>query len=76
MKNHQFQDYFICDFSDTTLSIENGSIINIEHTNLTCIEQHRIIINNKPYLEFAYSNEIYAHNIGKKIKSSELYRKK
>ena len=31
-----------------------------------------IIINNKLYLAFNYSNEIYIHNLGKKIKLSEL----
>lgn len=62
----------ICDFSNTTPIIENGNIRKIEHTNLTYIEPHRIIINNKLYLAFNYSNEIYIHNLGKKIKLSEL----
>ena len=62
----------ICDFCNTTPIIENGSIRKIEHTNLTYIEPHRIIINNKLYLAFNYSNEIYIHNLGKKIKLSEL----
>ena len=61
----------ICDFCNTTPIIENGSIRKIEHTNLTYIELHRII-NNKLYLAFNYSNEIYIHNLGKKIKLSEL----
>ncbi len=30
----------ICDFCNTTLIIENGSIRKIEHTNLTYIEPH------------------------------------
>ena len=54
----------ICDFCNTTPIIENGSIRKIEHTNLTYI--------NKLYLAFNYSNEIYVHNLGKKIKLSEL----
>ena len=58
----------ICDFCNTTPIIENGSIRHIEHTNLT----YRIFINNKLYLAFNYSNEIYVHNLGKKIKLSEL----
>ena len=40
--------------------------------NLTYIEPHRIFINNKLYLAFNYSNEIYVNNLGKKIKLSEL----
>ena len=64
----------ICDFCNTTPIIENGSIRKIEHTNSTYIEPHRIIIIiiNKLYLAFNYSNEIYIHNLGKKIKLSEL----
>ena len=62
----------ICDFCNTTPIIKNGSIRKIEHTNLTYIEPHRIIIKNKLYLAFNYSNEIYVHNLGKKIKLSEL----
>ena len=63
---------FICDFCNTTPEFINGSIRKIDKTNLTYIEPHRIIINNKLYLAFNYSNEIYVHNLGKKIKLSEL----
>ena len=62
----------ICDFCNTALIVENGSIRKIKHTNLTYIESHRIIIKNKLYLVFNYSNEIYVHNLRKKIKLSEL----
>ena len=69
----------ICDFCNTTPIIENGSIRKIEHTNLTYIEPHRIIINNKLYLAFNYSNEIYVHNLGKKdktIRTRTIYKRK
>ena len=36
------------------------------------MELHRIIIKDNLYLAFNYSNEIYIHNLGKKIKLSEL----
>ena len=62
----------IGDFCNTTPTIINGSIRKIEHTNLTYIEPHRIIINNKLYLAFNYSSDIYVNNLGKKIKLSEL----
>ena len=62
----------ISDFCNTTPIIENGSIRKIDHSNLTYIEPYRIIINNKLYLAFNYSNEIYIHNLGKKIKLSKL----
>ena len=62
----------ICDFCNTTPIIENGSIRKIEHTNLTYIEPHRIIINNTTFLAFNYSNEIFIENLSNKIKLSEL----
>lgn len=62
----------ICDFCNTKPTIINGSIRRVEHTNLTYIEPHRIIINDNLYLAFNYSNEIYINNLGKKIKLSEL----
>ena len=62
----------ICDFCNTTPIIENGSIRKIEHTNLTYIEPHRIIINDITFLAFNYSNEIFIENLSNKIKLSEL----
>ena len=62
----------ICDFCNTTPTIINGSIRKIDKTNLTYIEPHRIIIKDNLYLAFNYSNEIYVHNLGKKIKLTEL----
>ena len=38
---------FICSFCNTTPTIFNGSIRTIEHTNLTYVEPHRIIIKDK-----------------------------
>ena len=63
---------FICDFTNTTLTIINGSIRKIDKTNLTYIEPHRIIINNTTFLAFNYSNEIFIENLSNKIKLSEL----
>lgn len=62
----------ICDFCNTTPTIINGSIRRVEHTNLTYIEPHRIIINNTTFLAFNYSNEIFIENLSNKIKLSEL----
>lgn len=63
---------FICDFTNTTPTIINGSIRKIDKTNLTYIEPHRIIINNITFLVFNYSNEIFIENLSNKIKLSEL----
>jgi len=62
----------ICEFSNTTLKIINGSIRKIDRTNLTYVEPHRIIINNITFLAFNYSNEIFIENLSNKIELSEL----
>ncbi len=62
----------ICDFCNTTPTIENGSIRRIDKTNLTYVEPHRITIKGNLYLAFNYSNVIYISNLSKKIKISEL----
>lgn len=63
---------FICDFTNNTPTIINGSIRKIDKPNLTYIEPHRIIINNTTFLIFNYSNEIFIENLSNKIKLSEL----
>ena len=60
----------ICDFCNTTPTIINGSIRRVEHTNLTYIEPHRIIINDIIFLAFNYFNEIFIENLNNKIKLS------
>ena len=71
----------ICEFAKTTPTIINGNIrktiINgnirkIDRTNLTYIEPNRIIIKNKTFLIFNYSNEVFIENLSNKIKLSEL----
>ena len=63
---------FICEFSKVTPTFISGSIRNIESTNLTYIEPHRVIVKNITFLVFNYSNDVYISNLSKKIKLSEL----
>ena len=63
---------FICEFAKTTPIFINGSIRKIEHTNLSYIEPHRVIVKNITLLVFNYSNDVYINNLAKKIKLSEL----
>ena len=63
---------FICDFCNTTPTIINGNIRNIDKTNLSYIEPHRIIIKGITFLAFNYSNEIFVENLSHKIKISDL----
>ena len=62
----------ICEFSKTTPTIINGNIRKIDKTNLTYIEPNRIIIKDKTFLIFNFSNEIFIENLSNKIKLSEL----
>ena len=63
---------FICEFSKVTPTFINGSIREIEKTNISYIEPHRVIIKNITFLVFNYSNDVYISNLAKKIKLSEL----
>ena len=62
----------ICEFAKTTPTIINGNIRKIDRTNLTYIEPNRIIIKDKTFLIFNYSNEVFIENLSNKIKLSEL----
>ena len=62
----------ICEFAKTTSKIINGNIRKIDRTNLTYIEPNRIIIKNKTFLIFNYSNEVFIENLSNNIKLSEL----
>ena len=62
----------ICEFAKTIPTIINGNIRKIDRTNLTYIEPNRIIIKNKTFLIFNYSNEVFIENLSNKIKLSEL----
>lgn len=63
---------FICEYSKVKPKIINGNIIRIDKTNLMYVEPHRIIVNNKTFLAFNYSNDIYIENLACKIKLSDL----
>ena len=62
----------ICEFSNTTLKIINGSIRKIDRTNLTYVEPHRIIIKGITFLAFNYSKTLYVGNLSNKLEINEL----
>ena len=62
----------ICGFAKTTPTIINGNIRKIDRTNLIYIEPNRIIIKDKTFLIFNYSNEVFIENLSNKIKLSEF----
>ena len=63
---------FICSFCYTTPTIINGSIRTIEHTYLTYVEPHRIIIKDKMFLAFNYETNIYIENLTNSIMIKDL----
>ena len=63
---------FICEFSNTTPTIINEIIRQVDKTNLSYIEPHKIIIKEQLFLAFNYSNDIYIDNLSNKIKITEL----
>ena len=62
----------ICEVAKTTPKIINGNIRKIDRTNLTYIEPNRIIIKDKTFLIFNYSNEVFIENLSNKIKLSKF----
>ncbi len=63
---------FICDFCNTKPTIINGSIKNIEHTNLNYIEPHRVIIKGITFLVFNYSKTIYVGSLANSLEIKDL----
>ncbi len=63
---------FICEFSNITPTIINGAIRNIDRTNLSYIEPHRIIIKGITFLAFNYSKTLYIGNLSNKIELKDL----
>ena len=63
---------FICEFAKVTPTFINGSIRNIDKTNIKYVEPHKVIIKGITFLIFNYSQDIYIKNLSNKIKLSEL----
>lgn len=63
---------FVCDFCNITPTIINGNIRNIEHTNLSYIESHRIIIKGITFLAFNYSKTLYVGNLSNEVEIKNL----
>ena len=63
---------FICDFCNTTPTFINGNIRNVERSNLSYIEPHRIIIKGITFLAFNYSKTLYINNLSNEIEIKDL----
>ena len=63
---------FICDFCNTTPTFINGNIRNVERSNLSYTEPHRIIIKGITFLAFNYSKTLYINNLSNEIEIKDL----
>ena len=63
---------FICDFCNTTPTFINGNIRNVERSNLSYIEPHRIIIKGITFLAFNYSKTLFVGNLSNKLELKDL----
>lgn len=63
---------FICDFCNTKPTIINGNIRNIDKSNLSYVEPHRIVIKDITFLAFNYSKTLYVGNLSNKLELKNL----
>ena len=58
---------FICNFCNVKPTFLNGSIRNIDKTNLSYIEPNKVIIKGVTFLVFNYGRDIYVENLNTRI---------
>lgn len=63
---------FICKFCNSKMKVINGSIRTIKKTNISYVEPHRVIIKDKLFLVFNYSDNVYIDNLNNVIKLKDL----
>ena len=62
----------ICQFSNLKAIVINGCVRHIKCTNIAYLEPHRLIINDRLYLFFNSSENIYINDLSNKIRLSDL----
>ena len=62
----------ICQFNNLKAIVINGCIRHIKCTNIAYLEPHRLIINDRLYLFFNSSENIYINDLSNKIRLSDL----
>lgn len=65
---------FICDFCNTKPTIINGNIRNIDKSNLSYVEPHRIIIKGITFLAFNYSKTLCVGNLANKLEIKDYIK--
>ena len=63
---------FLCDYYKVKPKIINGSVRQIDKTNIAYVEPHKIIIKNITLLAFNYSETLYIGNLSNEIKLKNL----
>ena len=59
-------------FLGVKADIEKGNIINIDNTNISYIEPHKLIIYDNTYLFFNGSNDVFINTLEHSISITEL----
>lgn len=62
----------MCDFRNKKPTIINGNIRNIDKSNLSYVELHRIIIKGIIFIAFNYSKTLYVGNLSNKLELKDL----
>ena len=62
----------MCDISNKKPTIINGNIRNIDKSNLSYVELHRIIIKGIIFIAFNYSKTLYVGNLSNKLELKDL----
>ena len=61
-----------CRFAKHKYEIYEGCLRIVEHTNLSYIEPHRVIIKGITFLVFNYSKILYINNLSNSIEIKDL----
>ena len=59
-------------YTSAGVSLENGSLIKLEPTNIDYVDPHKIRINNYIFLFFDWVDDFYINDLREKHKLSEL----
>jgi|SRR5574344_1061917 hypothetical protein len=60
-------------YSNIDITIEKGSLIRLEPTNIAYVEPHKVIINENEFLFFNGNDNFYINDLNKSYKLNELH---
>ena len=63
---------WVIKYTSAGVSLENGSLIKLEPTNIAYVDPHKVRINNYIFLFFDGVDDFYVNDLREKHKLSEL----